>query len=102
MLATLLFCDSCRIAYAFLRMGFGWNTGFIPYGERWKGESSFSFASTLILVVAHTCTGHRKVFRQEIEGHSSAAYHDCEIHEARLLLRRLLNDPENYRKSIRL
>ncbi|PBK87328.1 cytochrome P450 [Armillaria gallica] len=44
---------------------------------------------------------HRKIFRQEIEGHSSAAYHDCEIHEARLLLRRPLNDPENYRKSIR-
>ncbi|KAK0236605.1 cytochrome P450 [Armillaria nabsnona] len=78
---SLIYSDRPNFPMLVDLMGFGWNTGFIPYGERWKG--------------------HRKIFRQEIEGHSSAAYHDCEIHEARLLLRRLLNDPENYRKSIR-
>ncbi|KAK0213681.1 cytochrome P450 [Armillaria fumosa] len=82
---SLIYSDRLyRIAHTFSRIGFGWNTGLLPYGNRWKGESLFL-----------------KIFRQETEGHSSAAYHHREIHEARLLLWRLLDGPENYRKSIR-
>ncbi|KAK0189927.1 cytochrome P450 [Armillaria mellea] len=80
---SLIYSDRFADNFRVFLIGFGWTTGFITYGERWKGESPFSFA---------LCS---------IEGHSSAAHHDCEIQEARLLLRRLLDDPENYRQSIR-
>ncbi|KAK0497941.1 cytochrome P450 [Armillaria luteobubalina] len=78
---SLIYSDRPNFPMLVDLMGFGWNTGLIPYGNRWKE--------------------HRKIFRQEMEGYSSAAYHHREIHEARLLLRRLLDDPENYRKNIR-
>jgi cytochrome P450 len=63
-------------------MGWGWSFGMMSYGDQWKK--------------------HRKVFHQYFNQNAVEKYHHIQIRESRVLLKHLIENPDDFLHHIRL
>lgn len=79
---SALYSGRAHSAMVIEYMGWGWSFGMMNYGERWKK--------------------HRKVFHQFFNQNAVDKYRPVQTREGRMLLRRLLKNPDGFLQHIRL